>query len=367
MKLTIKTQTLKEMVAKASACASNNKLVPMTSLMCLSVDAKSNSDNQLTMVTTDATNFLYVMEPCECADGFYAVCYTEQFMKLIPKITTEKITLVVEDGVLYVQAKGKYAIELPIDTDGGFVKYPDPLNAPAQKQLADRKTGTIKDGVIKAIIKTIEPALADTMEQPVLTHYYSADKIIGADGCVISEYADNLFDGEAMMISQPLMKLLDILEGDIKYSLRGNSMVFSDEHCILYAQKTEDAGDYYVSKTTEFLATEFENTVKVNKGELLAALDRINIFVGKLDDSALSLTFTPEELVLANIKEKSVESVPYTETNFTDEYACYINVNMLTEQLKAYTGEVVTIKFGGIQAIELYTDTTKQIISLMIK
>ena len=367
MKLKIATNTLKEMVAKAATCASNNKLVPMTNLMCLSVDAKSDSDNQLTMITTDATNFLYVMEPCECAEGFYAVCYTEQFMKLIPKITTEQVTLVVEDGVLYVKAKGNYAIELPIDTDGSFVKYPDPLNAPAQKQLKERKTGVIKSDSIKAIIKSIEPSLADTLEQPVLTHYYIADKVIGADGCVISEYNENLFNGEAIMVSQPLMKLLEVMEGDIKYSLRGNSTVFSDEHCILYAQKTEDAGDYYVAKTTEFLATEFENEVKLNKGELLAALERINIFVGKLDDRALSLTFTPEELVLANVKEKSVESVPYSETNFTDEYACYINIDMLTEQLKAYTGEVVTIKFGGIQAIELYTDNTKQIISLMIK
>lgn len=288
-------------------------------------------------------------------------------MKLIPKITTEKVTLTVEEGVLYVQAKGKYAIELPIDTDGSFVKYPDPLNAPAQKKLKDRKTGIIKSDAIKSIIKAVEPSLADTLEQPILTHYYIADRVIGADGCVISEYTDNLFDGEAIMVSQPLMKLLDVLEGDIKYSLRGNSMIFSDEHCILYAQKTEDADDYYVSKTTQFLATEFENEVKLNKGELLAALDRITIFVGKLDDRALSLTFTPEELVLSNLKEKSAEGVPYSETNFTDEYACYINVDMFTEQLKAYTGEVVTIKFGGIQAIELYSDTTKQIISLMIK
>ena len=363
----INTQTLKEMVVKAAACSSNNKLVPLTSLMCLQVDAKSDSDNQLTIITTDATNFLYTMEACSCESGFYAVCYTDQFMKLIPKINTEIVTLEVDDGVLYVYAKGKYAIELPVDTDGSFVQYPNPLDETSYTPLKDRKTGIIKSDTVKAITKAIEPALADTMERAVLTYYYVGDKVIGSDGCIIAEFDENLFNGEALMISQDLMKLLGVLDGDIKYSIDKESVTFSDEHCILYAKKTEDAKNYYVRETTNFLATKFEHEVKLNKGELLGALERITIFVDRLDDRALSLTFTPGELVIANMKQKSVEGVDYSETNFTGEFACNINVDMLTEQLKAYAGEVVTIKFGGTQAIELYADATKQIISLMIK
>ena len=55
MKIIIKTTTLQEMIAKAIKGASNNKLIPLTSLMAIEV-----KDKVLTLTTTDATNYLYI-------------------------------------------------------------------------------------------------------------------------------------------------------------------------------------------------------------------------------------------------------------------------------------------------------------------
>ena len=58
MELKIKTSELQEMVGKAAKCVSNNKLIPLTSLMSIKVE-----DNLLTLTTTDATNYFYVSKP----------------------------------------------------------------------------------------------------------------------------------------------------------------------------------------------------------------------------------------------------------------------------------------------------------------
>ena len=54
MKLKIKTLVLQETLSKASKGCGNNKMLPITSLICLSL-----SDGTLTMQTTDSTNYMY--------------------------------------------------------------------------------------------------------------------------------------------------------------------------------------------------------------------------------------------------------------------------------------------------------------------
>lgn len=60
MKLQIKTTKLQEMLARAIKGASNNKLIPLTSLIAISL-----KDGELTLITTDATNYLYVRDDAE--------------------------------------------------------------------------------------------------------------------------------------------------------------------------------------------------------------------------------------------------------------------------------------------------------------
>ena len=54
MELTIRTSELQDMVSKVIKCSSNNKLLPLTSLMSIKVES-----NFLTLATTDGTNYFY--------------------------------------------------------------------------------------------------------------------------------------------------------------------------------------------------------------------------------------------------------------------------------------------------------------------
>ena len=125
MKLALKTEKLKEMVSRAVKGVGNNKLIPLTSLMAIEV-----KDNKLTLITTDATNYLYVCEDKIVADDFYVVVDANVFSKLISKMTCENVTLEVSSGiwVLNVKGNGNYKIELPLDENGEPIKYPDPVD-----------------------------------------------------------------------------------------------------------------------------------------------------------------------------------------------------------------------------------------------
>ena len=112
MKLTIKTVKLKEMVAKAVKGVGNNKLIPLTSLMAIEL-----KDATLTLITTDATNYLYISEDKVVGEDFYVVVDANVFSKLISKMTCEDVTLEIKSDIIALQVKGNgtYKIELPLD------------------------------------------------------------------------------------------------------------------------------------------------------------------------------------------------------------------------------------------------------------
>ena len=153
-KLVIKTDKLKEMVSRAVKGASNNKLLPITELMCIEV-----KDNKLTLLTTDYTNYLYITEKVENED-FYVVTRVDQFSKLIGKMTSENVTLEIVDDKLCITGNGKYSIELPIDVDGEMVKYPNPMS---EIVLDDNESKILNLSTAKLILTVNKAALATSM------------------------------------------------------------------------------------------------------------------------------------------------------------------------------------------------------------
>ena len=166
MSFTIKTVELQEMVSKAVKGSSQNKLLPLTSLMKIEVKEKV-----LSLVTTNMSDYLYIKKKVD-GDDFYAVVQTEQFSKLVSKMTSENITLTLDNAVLNVKGNGNYKIELPLDESGEAIKYPDPV---AELTFEGEASSTINLSTIKTILATNKAALAVTMEVPVYTGYYVGD------------------------------------------------------------------------------------------------------------------------------------------------------------------------------------------------
>ena len=353
--LSIKTTVLQDMVNRAIKGAGQNKLIPITSLMAIQLKNK-----QLTLITTDASNTLYVMHTLE-VDDFYCVVQAEQFSKLISKMTSENTMLELVNSTLTVKGNGNYKLELPLDENGKAIKYPDPV---ADSQL-DGDSVEINLTTIKSILNVNKAALATTLEEPVYTGYYVGDKVVTTDSYKICGLDVKLFD-EPVLISPEMMELLGIMTSEkINVYMQDDILEFVTDDCIVYGHKMPDIEEFAIDAISGLLDEEFESSCKVVKSDLLALLDRIGLFVSVYDDRMIILTFTDCGIEISSKQSNGVETIAYTESKNVKEYTCCIDLLMLTQQIKANTADTIEIQFGNERSIKLVNGDVTQLIALI--
>jgi len=356
MSLTVKTVEFQEMVARACKGSTQNKLIPLTSLMKIEV-----KDNILYLVTTNMSDYLYIKKKVE-AEDFYAVVQTEQFSKLISRMTSENITLSLDNAILNVKGNGNYKIELLMDETGDLIKYPDPVKG---IKFEGEASATINLSTIKTILTTNKAALATTLEVPVYTGYYVGDKVISTDTYKICGLNVKLFDTPAM-VSPETMNLLDVMTAEtITVDFAGDIMLFTTEDCILYSHKMEGVEEFAIEPISNLLNETFESTCKVNRNSMISTLDRIALFVGPYDNKSITLTFTETGIDISSKKSDGVESVKYVESNNAKPFTCNIDIIMFIQQLKANTAESVEIQYGNEATIKMVDGNITQIVALL--
>ena len=347
MKLTLKTEKLKEMVSRAVKGVGNNKLIPLTSLMALEV-----KDNKLTLITTDATNYLYVVEDKVVADDFYVVVDADTFSKLISKMTCENVTLEVASGVwvLNVKGNGNYKIELPLDENGEPIKYPDPVE---NLDLSSASEKTINRTTVQVILDTIKPALAVTLENPCYTGYYVGNQVVATDTYKIASMDINLI-GEKRLVSPEFMDLLSVVNAEkINVMYTDTDIVCSTPDCIVYGKFMEGIEDYAIDAIMVLVETEINSFCSIPKNAILQLLDRLSLFVGTYDKNAIHLTFTPNGLQVSSKAANGVEIIDYISSENFRDFTCTVDIQMLTQEIKAIQNDVVELYYGEDNAIKM--------------
>ena len=356
MKLTITTNTLQNLVSKAMKGASNNKMIPLTGLMAIQL-----KDHELTLITTDATNYLYVRESKVEGDDFYVVIQAEMFSKLIARLTCEKVSLELKDNVLLVSGNGKYSIELPLDEEGELIKYPDPLAAFGNGGTEEN----VNLSTVKLILNTAKSALADTLEVPCYTGYYTGNNVVATDTYKICGINIKLWD-EPALISPEMMSLLDIFTDEkIAVIRKENVMVFESQNCTLYGTLMDSIDDYQIEAINGLLEQDFESSCKLAKAQLLQLLDRLSLFVSPYDKNGIYLTFTRDGLQIESKQANSTETIPYAESNNFHDFTCCVDIEMFHSQVKANTGDGITIHYGEDNAIKLTDGNVTQVVALL--
>lgn len=357
MKLTLKTEKLKEMVARAVKGVGNNKLIPLTSLMAVEV-----KDNVLTLITTDATNYLYITEDKVVADDFYAVVDANTFSKLISKMTCDNITLEIARDVLSVKGNGTYKIELPLDENGEYIKYPDPL---VNVDLSGAGQVQLNRTTVQVILDTIKPALATTLENPCYTGYYIGDKVVATDTYKIASMNVEVFKN-ACLLSAELVDLLAVMnEEKIDVRMTDTDIIFSTHDCVVCGKYMEGIEDYAIDAISDLVDTEFDSKCGVPKSALLQLLDRLSLFVGPYDKNAVHLTFTDKGLQVSSKATSGIELVDYVSSSNFKDFTCTIDIQMLTQEVKAISSDVIEIYYGEDNAIKLVDGNISIVIALL--
>lgn len=360
MKLSINTPKLQEMVGRSIKGASNNKLIPLTSLMAIEL-----KDNILTLITTDATNYLYIAEDKVAGDDFYAVVDANTFFKLVSKMTCEKITLEINKGLsaLEVKGNGDYKIELPLDEDGQPIKYPDPVSV--LDLSGDTGAGVVNRTTVQVILETIKPALAVTLENPQYTGYYVGDQVVATDTYKIASMDVKLF-GDAKLISPEMFDLLSVMTAEkINVNVSGDDIVYSTPDCIVYGKFMEGIEDFAIDAILGLVNTEFDSFCSVPKGELLQLLDRLSLFVGPYDKNSIDLTFTKTGLQVSSKAANGIEIINYVASDNFKDFTAPIDIQMFMQEVKAIQNDVIEIYYGEDNAIKMTDGNITIIVALL--
>lgn len=362
MKISVNTVQLQDMVSRAVKGAGMNKMLPITSLMAVRV-----ADKKLTLITTDASNTLYISHSTDAKD-FYCVVGVEQFSKLVSKMTCETTTLELDDSILTVKGNGTYKIELPLDVNGTTITYPDPLADSSDMN----PLGTFKLSDVKTILNTCKASLAVKSDEEIYTGYYVGDRVVATDAYQISALDVKLFPetDAAYLISPELMDLLDEMRTEkIQAFAKDDVLVFTStgdeaDECSVYGYQMSGVDEYSIDELSALIEEDFESSCKVSKGDMLSLLERISLFVDEYDEHMITLTFTDAGIDVSSKKSNGVETIPYMSSEKFKPYTCPIDISVLIAQIKASSTDALTIQYGNECSIKLVDDNITQVIAL---
>ena len=358
--LKIKTTKLQEMLARAIKGASNNKLLPMTSLMALEL-----KNGVLTITTTDMTNYLYVTEQIT-GDDFYVCVPIDKFPKLIARLTCEDVEMDLKENYLEVKGNGTYQIEFQLDENGQMVKFPDPLASVKRVEV-----GNVQLSTIKAIINAIRPALATSASMPQYTNYFIGDISIGSvvmatDTFKISALKTSIFgDGESRLISSEVIDLLDtIIDDNVSIYADETKLAFVAEHGAVYGYVRDGLENFNSAAIGSYLEKEYPSECKIAKAELLNALDRIALFLEYSDNDMVEINFGTDAVKISSKKSNGQEVIPYMEKGNVTKCTGSVSLDRFRTQIKAQTGDAVDVQFGDGKSIKISDDNTILVVAL---
>ena len=357
--ITLNTEKFKDALNRAIKGAGLNKLIPITSMIAIKVE-----NNQLTLITTDASNTLYITQEVN-ASTFYAVVYVEQLYKLITRITTDVVKLDVKDSVLTVKANGDYKLALPLDENGDTIVFPEEDNTFINTVKPD---SDISPATIKQILATNKSSLAVVTpggDSTCYTHYYVGDSVITTDREQLCRLDMSIFD-DAKLISAQTMELLDVMRGDkVDVYITDDALVFATKDCTVVAHEAEGLDEFDIESITAFLDEEFTSSCEVSKSALVSLLERISLFVGPFDNDAITLTFTKSGLEVSSAQSDGVEIIEYSTSHEFTPYTCQVSVERLLAVVKANASDTVQIQYANEQSLKIVEEKVTQVLALM--
>lgn len=352
--LKLKTKTLQEMTQKAMKGASNNKILPLTSMLAIQL-----SNNMLTLTTTDFSNYLEIKQDKVEGEDFYVVVQADIFSKLIGKLTTEEVTLTVDSNVLTVKSNGTYKLELPVDEDGSLVRFPD------YRYVILTPATNIKLATLKSILTTNRASVAQDLTVPALTGYYVDDKgVLTSDSFVACH---NKVTGlkEPFMLPYQVVELFNVLEQeDVDITVGHDAVTIETMNATIYGKLLMEKDNFPVEAINKYLQTSFASSCKLPKDAILSVLERLSLFVGTYDKNEVYLTFTTDGIVIESKQATGNELIKYAESSNFVPFTCCIDIELLKAQIQALQTETIEMHYGNDTAIKLTSGAIVQIISL---
>lgn len=352
-KITIPAVKFQDMVARATKGASENKLLPITSMMCIEM-----KDHVLKLTTTDTANTLVIQSDKIEGDDMYAVVPVKQFSGLIAKTTSDTIKLVMRGTDFEVHGNGVHKINLPVDEDG-IVQFP--------KFAFDKESegAVINLSSIKNVLEVNKACVAKTIDTPCLCGYYLGDQVISTDEQTIC-FNDMKLTDEAFLVSPEMMELLALSKQEkITWWYKDGFFLFETDDMILYGAEHDGKDLFPAEDIMGYLDTEFSSRCRLPKVGIQGLIDRLALFIEPYDKNGAYLTFTKEGVKINSKKSNSAETIAYIESDNFSPFVCCVDIPMLKGLIDANPGESIDIWYGNDACIKMTSGKVTQVIALL--
>lgn len=369
MKLTINTIKFQEMLSKALKCAGESSDIPLTEMLLIKLE-----NGVLSLTTTDFTNYLVVKEDNIEGDNLEVVVRIKTFAPLISKMTSDVIVLDLKSNYLEVVGNGAYKIELMLDDDGNMIKFPNPISAMPKVNLE----ATISSEVIAKILGGLKQSIyvldkGNRETDKPYTKYQVGNAVMASNGYAVSSLNRTVFK-ENKSITTDLMNILGVITDDtinVYGNVKLNSadveireLLFESAHYSVYGIEASDGNEFPLVSLNEWLAKPFPYTCQLPKNSVLQLLGRISLFIEEYDNNTITLNFTEDYLEVSSRALTGVENIKYLDSEAHANYSCLINIKQLEPQVKALSGDIITLQYGDDGAIKLFDDSIITIIAI---
>lgn len=356
--MVIKTQILKNMLSQANKGVGNNKLLPITSLFGISANKE-----KFIISSTDGTTQLHVKNDIDFEGNFSATLFADKFSKLISKMTCEDIDLTIVDNVLKVKGNGNYSIELPVDENGNNVVFPNEVSNFSE----NGNNCKIDISEIKFIKSVLGDALATDFSLPIYTNYYFGNTAIATDSFKIAAFESNVFNKDVLINPQVINLLCTSNSNFGECWFNDTELVIVCDDIEIHTKLSEDTSEYAYDKINELINVEFPYECKVSRAEMISAVERVSIFVGKYDINSILIKFTRDGITISSNDNSASEYIEYEYGDVDVDFEYLINSELLLSQLKSYPDDVIMLQFGHTIAIKLVSEKLTQLVALMLK
>lgn len=359
MNITLKTETLQGVAAKALKGAGNLSMLAITSAIGIELVGQD-----LVLTTTDNnTNLSVVMKnviSAPTADKFYACTNADLFCKLIAKQTTKTVILEVMDKCLQVEGDGVYNLPLIQDEEGTVARIA-PIEVDGLTEV------NVESKTLKKLLKYNKLAVSKLYDEPMFTGYcIDKDKVYtynGTNACISEINLDSL----QLLLPSKMVDLFDLFEDKtVKVVAVSDKIKLESDTIQITGTVLEGFADYPKEPLNNTVySDQFVSSVVVNKDKLCGVLDRLSLFVSDNEQHGIQLNFSENGLLISNMDSNACESVPYVDGTTANLSAVYVDINDLKVIANAVSEDKLTIIYGNASAIGVAVGNMRFILSLL--
>lgn len=334
----------------------------------------NTENNKLYFAVTNKEYFVKVYLPMVCDVTFHATVNATTFLKLVSHMTTETVTLTVDDNILIVKGNGTYKLPMIYD-DAVLLTIPEITISNITDTFNLDKS--ILDSIYfynsKEIVKSV-------VAKPVQKLYYIDNKgcITFNTGACVNNFT--LPTNIKLLINQRVVKLFKLFKDNtvkVEYghdacgpdSVQTKLRITTDNIILAVILNNDQSlinsvpADIIRNRANEI----YPYNVVLNKTELIQSINRLLLVT---DTTNFNKPFGKFIFINDQVTIKcdnNEENLSTLNSNNNCDYSCFLDLNDLKSTLETCNTDCVNMCFGNSEAVVITRDSIFNIIPEVVE